>query len=239
VVCWQWERQVTHEGGDLRRFSNTQHQFYGGIDLHARSMDVCLVSHDGERLVHRNLQAAPAPFRKAMAPYRDGLVVAGACPFPWYGRADLCAHVELPFVLGQALSMKALHGGKAKNDTIDSQKLAPLLRGGMRPKASVSPAERRATRDLRRRRTPLRRKRAELLVHVQHTNSQDPLPAIGKKSASQAKREGVAERFADPAVHKTSAVDLELSTSSDQMLSDLDLFLRQTAKNHDAQPLYL
>jgi hypothetical protein len=31
--------------------------------------------------------------------------------------------------------MKAIHGGKAKNAKIDSQKIAPLLRGGMRPKA--------------------------------------------------------------------------------------------------------
>jgi hypothetical protein len=33
--------------------------------------------------------------------------------------------------------MKAIHGGKAKNDKIDSQKIAALLRGGMLPKASV------------------------------------------------------------------------------------------------------
>jgi hypothetical protein len=44
--------------------------------------------------------------------------------------------------------MKAIHGGKAKHDTIDAHKMAALLRGGMLPQASVYPAERRATRDL-------------------------------------------------------------------------------------------
>ena len=83
MVCWQWERQVINEGGDLMRFYNTQHQFYCGIDLHARSMYVCLVSHDGELLVHRNMKAAPEPFLKAIAPYRDGLVVAVECTFTW------------------------------------------------------------------------------------------------------------------------------------------------------------
>ena len=48
--------------------------------------------------------------------------------------------------------MKAIHGGKAKNDQIDSQKIAVLLRGGMLPQAYVYPAEMRATRDLLRRR---------------------------------------------------------------------------------------
>jgi hypothetical protein len=31
--------------------------------------------------------------------------------------------------------MKAIHGGKAKNDQIDSHKIATLLRGGMLPQA--------------------------------------------------------------------------------------------------------
>ena len=89
MVCWQWERQVTNEGRDLRRFYTTQHQFYCGIDLHARSLYVCLVSHDGALFVHRNMTAAPEPFRKAIAPYRDGLVVAVECIFTWYWLADV------------------------------------------------------------------------------------------------------------------------------------------------------
>src|SRR5262245_1861648 len=86
---------------------------------------------------------------------------------------------------------------------IDSQKIATLLRGGMLPKAYGYPAEMRATRDLLRRRTHLMRKRAELLVHVQNTNSQYNLPEIGKKIAYKANRDGVAARVDDPAVHKT------------------------------------
>ena len=34
--------------------------------------------------------------------------------FTWYWLADLCAHEGIPFVLGHALYMKAIHGGKAK-----------------------------------------------------------------------------------------------------------------------------
>src|SRR5262245_38489035 len=92
---------------------------------------------------------------------------------------------------------------KAKNDQIDSQKIATLLRGRMLPQPYGYPAEMRATRDLLRRRTHLMRKRAELLVHVQNTNSQYNLPEIGKKMAYKAHREGVAARVDDPAVHKT------------------------------------
>jgi transposase len=134
--------------------------------------------------------------------------------------------------------MKAIHGGKAKNDKIDSQKIAVLLRGGMLPQAYVYPAEMRATRDLLRRRLHLTRKRAELLAHVQNTNSQYNLPEIGKKLAYKANRDGVAERFPEPAVQKSVEVDLALIDYYDQLLRDVELTIVQTAKQHNAQTLY-
>jgi transposase len=221
------------------RFYTHQHPFYCGIDLHARSMYVCIVNHAGEILLHRNMKAAPEPFLKAIAPYREGLVVAVECMFTWYWLADLCAHEGIAFVLGHALSMTAIHGGKAKNDRIDSHKIAGLLRGGLLPQAYVYPAPMRATRDLLRRRTHLMRKRAELLAHVQNTNSQYNLPEIGKKIAYKANRDGVADRFAAPAVQKTIEVDLALITYYDELLKALELSILHTAKHHDAQTLYL
>jgi len=221
------------------RFYNTQHPFYCGIDLHARAMYVCILNQAGETLLHRNMQTTPEAFLKVIAPYRPDIVVAVECMFTWYWLADLCADEEIPFVLGHALSMKAIHGGKAKNDKIDSQKIAVLLRGGMLPQAYVYPAEMRATRDLLRRRMHLAHKRGELLAHVQNTNSQYNLPAIGKNITYKANRDGVAERFADPAVQKSMEVDLALVSYYDELLRDVELTIVKTAKQHDANTLYL
>jgi len=196
------------------------------------------MNRDGEILVHRNMPAGPDPFLKAIAPYREDVVVCVECIFTWYWLADLCAREGLPFVLGHALYMKAIHGGKAKNDKIDAQKMVVLLRGGMLPQAYVYPAAMRATRDLLRRRLHLTRKRAELLAHIHNTNSQYNLPEIGKKIAYKAHRGGVAERFPDPAVHKSVEVDLALIDFYDQWLRDVELTIVQTAKQHDAQALY-
>ena len=221
------------------RFYTQQHQFYCGIDLHARTMYVCILNHDGEILVHRDMQARPETFLKVIAPYREDIVVAVECIFTWYWLADLCAQQGLPFVLGHALYMKAIHGGKAKNDRIDARKIAVLLRGGMIPQAYVYPAEMRATRDLLRRRMHLMRKRAELLGHIQNTNSQYNLPEIGKKIAYKANRDGIAERFPDPAVQKSIEVDLALIDYYDRLLRDMELTVLKTAKQHDANTLYL
>ncbi len=118
-------------------------------------MYVCILSQAGEILLHRNMKTSPEMLLKAIAPSREDLVVAVECVFPWYWLAALCTRAEIPFVLGHALSMKAMHGGKAKNDTVDAQKIAVVLRGGMLPQAYVYPAELRATRDLLRRRMHL------------------------------------------------------------------------------------
>lgn len=204
------------------QFYTNQHQTYCGIDLHARTMSVCILNQAGEIVFHHHMKASPDPFLRTMTPYRADIVVAVKCIFPWYWLADLCAREEIPFVLGHVLSMKAIHGGKAKNDTIDAHKIAGLLRGGMLPQIYVYPAEMRATRDLLRRRMSLTRKRAELLGHVQNTTSQYNLPEIGKTLAYTANRPGVAEQFPDPAVQQSMEVDLALIGSDDQLLRDLE-----------------
>jgi transposase len=221
------------------RLYTTQHPLYCGIDLHARTMYVCILRQDGEVRLHRNMKARPDAWLKAIAPYRDDMVIAVECLFTWYWLADLWAQEGLPFVLGHALYMKAIHGGKTKNDQIDSQTIAVLLRGGMLPQAYVYPAALRATRDLLRRRTHWMRKRAELLAHIQNTHSQYNLPEIGKKIAYKATRDGVAERFPAPAVQKRLAVDRALLGHYDQLLRDVELSILTTAKQPNAQTLYL
>jgi transposase len=155
--------------------------------------------------------------------------------FTWYWLADLCSKEGIAFALGQALSRKAIHGGKAKNDTIDAHKIAVLLRGGMRPQAYVYPAEMRATRDLLRRRCHLARKRAELFAHLQNTNSQYHLPEIGKRLANRSNRADGADHFPDPSVRKTIEVEVSLIDHYDQLLSEGERSLTRSAKAHDVQ----
>jgi transposase len=135
--------------------------------------------------------------------------------------------------------MKAIHGGKAKNDKIDAHKIAVLLRGGMIPQAYVYPAEMRSTRDLLRRRMHLMRQRAELLGHVQLTNQQYNLPDIGKKIAYRSNREGVAERFVDPSVAANVSFDLKRITFYDDLLNQIELEIVRHAKQHDANTFHL
>ncbi len=220
------------------RFYTKQHRYYCGIDLHARSMYLCILDPQGKILLHRNMPCTPDLFLKAIAPYREDMAVGVECIFTWYWLADLCSKENIPFILGHALYMKAIHGGKAKNDKIDAHKIAVLLRGGMLPMAYVYPPEMRATRDLLRRRMHLMRKRSELLAHIQNTNSQYCLPQFGKKIAYKTNRQGVAEQFSDLSVRKSIEMDLSLIDHYDKLLTEVELYITQTAKVNDVNVFY-
>jgi transposase len=195
-------------------------------------MYLCALNAEGEVRVHNNIRTNPQALLQALQPFREDVVVCVECMFTWYWLADLCEDEGIPFVLGHALYMRAIHGGKAKHGRIDAHKIAALLRGGLIPQAYVYPRRMRATRDLLRRRNHLMRKRAELYAHIQDTGSQynlgDPLGRL----ATPQNRRGLLDRFEHRCVQKTMAVDLALVDCYDPLLAELERSIEQTAQGH-------
>src|SRR6516225_1507819 len=145
------------------RVYTRSHRFYCGIDLHARSLHLCILDQDGTVVLDKNIAARPETLLKVIAPFRPDIVLGAECMYAWYWVADLCIQEQIPFVLGHALYMKLIYGAKAKSDKIDAGKIARLLRGGNFPLAYVYPKGMRETRDLLRRRTYLVRQRSALV----------------------------------------------------------------------------
>ena len=79
-------------------------------------MYVCVLDREGKTLLHRNLPCRPEALLCALAPFRDrDLVVGCECLFAWYWLADLCEAEGIPFALGHALGMRAIHGSVIYN----------------------------------------------------------------------------------------------------------------------------
>jgi transposase len=137
--------------------------------------------------------------------------------------------------------MKAIHGGKTKDDDLDAEKIGRLLRGGNIPTAYVYPKGMRATRDLLRRRNYLVHKRAELIAHIQITNAQYNLPPFTKKLIYARNRAelDVAARFPEGPVRKSIAIDLALVDALDQQLADVELYLERTVKVEEPHTYFL
>jgi transposase len=150
-----------------------------GIDLHARQMYVCVMDRQGKKLVHTNvLNNDFKYFLKLVEPYKHDLTVCCECMFGWYWLADACQTAGLTFVLAHALYVKAIHGGKNKNDRIDSEKLTHLLRSNLIPPGYVYPAEKRPLRALLRQRIFYVWRRAELLARIHsHQLAHNRIPA--------------------------------------------------------------
>jgi len=213
------------------RFYTKQHKHYCGIDLHTDKMYLCILNQSGDIVLHRNMRTKPDAFLRAIEPFREDLVVSAECMFSWYWLADLCEDENIPFILGHALYMRAIHGGKSKNDRIDSHKIAALLRGGLIPQAYVYPRKMRATRDLMRRRNHLMRKRAELFSHTQNTATQYNLEPLGRIAKPQ-NRTNLVALFDQPCVQMSVAANLDMIEAYDRVIPVLEQDIVKNAYAH-------
>src|SRR5687767_9386831 len=207
-------------------------RFYAGVDLHARSLYVVVLDTEGQTRFGRNLAAQPEPFLRAVQPFRDGLLVACECVHPRYWLADTCRDHDIPFVLGHAWAMKAVHGCKTKCDRKDAEAIARLLKGGNFPPAYAYPKERRGLRDLLRARLRLVRQRAELYGHVHTARRQANLPPVSSDVKYKSRRAAVTADIADPFVRRRVETDLALLEPLDSAVRRLEAEIEAAAKEH-------
>jgi len=216
---------------------NNMHPYYCGIDLHARTLYVCIIDQDGNICVHKEISADPNKLVKLLEPYIGNIVVGVECMHCWYWVADFCDDIGVDFILGHALYMKAIHGGKAKNDRIDSFKIANLIRGGNFPLAYVYPKEMRATRDLLRRRMKIVRHGADLKAHVVNTTSQYNLPPNKVNLKNTVAREQLKNTFPELSVQKNIDLDMVILDCYSEQLSKVEWFIETQARQH--KPIHL
>jgi transposase len=207
-------------------------QFNCGIDLHARQMYVCLMDRDGKKLVHTNIKNNDfAYFLKLVAPYRHDLTVCAECMFGWYWLADACQAAGLHFVLAHALYLKAIHGGKNKNDRIDSEKIAHLLRTNLIAPAYVYPADKRPLRALLRQRILYVWRRSELLARIQsHQLAHNRPPIRQTRPNRDPWEEGLLAQEDNPLRQLALQNDLALIRHYDAQITALEEQLQRLTK---------
>lgn len=220
------------------KFYTNSHKYYCGIDLHTKTMYVCILDSDSNILIHKNIPTKEKAFLKLIQPYREDIVVGVECTFSWYWLANLCTLEHIPFILGHALYMKCIHGGKAKNDKIDSEKIARIIYGKNFPLVYVYPPEMRAVRDLMRRRSYLVRIKSEVQAHIKITNYQYNLPTIDKNLVHKSNRIGLADHFSDPAVRLNVETDVAVMDSLHDDINRLNNYILKHARSFKSRVLY-
>ena len=209
-------------------------QFNCGIDLHAHQMYVCLMDREGKKLVHTNIRNNDFNyFLKLVAPYRHDLTVCAECMFGWYWLADACQAAGIHFVLAHALYLKAIHGGKNKNDRIDSEKIAHLLRANLIPPAYVYPADKRPLRALLRQRLLYVWNRTELLARIQSHQLAHNRPTLRQTRPNRDPWEEQLLAQEDHPIRQLALQnDLALIRHYDAQLATLEAQLLKLTKKH-------
>jgi len=223
------------------KYYTTTTEFNCGIDLHARQMYACLMDRQGKKLVHANIQGNDFEyFLKRVAAYRHDLTVVCECTFNWYWLADACEAAGIKFVLAHALYAAHIHGGKNKNDRIDSEKLAHLLRTNLIPVAYVYPAEKRPVRALLRQRMSFVWKRSELMAHISMNQTAEGLvPALKGGSNRDVWQERILAQYQNPHHQMAASCDMELIKVYDRQIEKLDWAISKHARLHQGRDYHL
>ncbi|MBE6354858.1 hypothetical protein [Treponema sp.] len=79
------------------RFYKNQHQFYIGIDLHARTMYICVINNIRETVFHKNMECSRDNLELVTNTFGKDIVVGVECIFTWYWVADFCAERGIDF----------------------------------------------------------------------------------------------------------------------------------------------
>jgi len=216
------------------KFYQSTTQFNCGIDLHARCMYVCVMDAQGKKLVHTNVRNNDfGHFLKLVGPYRHDLTVTCECMFGWYWLADACHQAKLTFVLAHALYVRCIHGGKNKNDRVDSEKLTHLLRSNLIPPAYAYPASKRPLRALLRQRLTYVWNRTELLARIQSHQLAHNRPIVRPTCPNRDPWEQHLMESEDHPLRQLALQnDLAMVRHYDKQIGALEWRLKQLTKQH-------
>jgi transposase len=218
------------------KYAKIDSEYYCGIDLHARSMYVTVMDKSGKIYLRRNMKNNFDFFLKDILTFLPDLAVGVESTYNWYWLADGCHKNNIPFYLGHALYMKAISGSKKKNDKLDSQTLAELMRCNFFPPAYAYPREMRPTRDLLRRRSYFVSLRSGANTHIQESFAQEAILDVNGWDVKNKKtRHSLIERMQEPIQQLTISCDLDLMAALDPIINTLEKKIRAQAKHHDAK----
>jgi transposase len=136
-------------------------QFYCGIDLSARTSQVCVIDEDISVRVQEKVPNELHRITDLMESYKGTLRSVVESTFNWYWLIDGLQEAGFEVCLAHPFGLYMITAAKVKTDRRDAFALAKLLKAGVIPEAYIYPKEHRPVRDLLRRRGRLVRLRAQ------------------------------------------------------------------------------
>jgi transposase len=143
-------------------------QFYAGIDLHSSNNYLGIINTDDKRLFGKRLPNCIKTIRLALEPFRKDLAgIAVESTYNWYWLVDGLQEDGYKMHLANPSAFQKYEGLKHTDDKSDAFWLAHMLRLGILPQGYIYPKNRRAIRDLMRRRLKFVNQRTSHILSLQ------------------------------------------------------------------------
>jgi transposase len=125
-----------------------------GVDLDKRSSQIAVLSEDGE-IVQQRLPNETVGLEQFFAQFPPQTPIAIEASGTWWWLVDLLEQLGHRPVLSNPKQTKAIAAARLKNDRVDAERLALLLRGDLLPTVWIPPTALREARELVRHRIQL------------------------------------------------------------------------------------
>ncbi|MFX0141061.1 MAG: IS110 family transposase [Candidatus Hodarchaeota archaeon] len=215
-------------------FARIDTEYYCMTDLHSDSLYATVMDKSGKIHFRKRIENNFDSFKNYMTPFMDDLAVGVESTYNWYWLGDGCHDAGIPFYLGHALYMKAITGGKKKNDRLDSKIGADLMRTNFFPLAYAYPRQMRSARDLLRRRNYFVILRAALYSHILTIFAQEAvLDVCTEDLKKKPTRRQLIERVSDTDLQLSLECDLDSVDAFDPIINKLEKRIINQAKHHD------
>jgi transposase len=211
-------------------------KLYGGIDLHSNNSVVALLDENDQVVYRQRLANDATVILAALAPFGEqiaGLVVEST--YNWYWLVDALMDAGYRVHLANTAAIVQYSGLKYSDDDSDAVWLAKLLRLGLLPEGYIYPKEKRAVRDLLRRRSRLVQQHTANVLAVQN---------LLARNRGQSLSAGKIRQLTPDAVHKLLPdANLALAVQSTLLAmrgqeAAIDLLERQACAQMKGTPAY-
>ena len=212
---------------------------YCGIDLSARTSQVCVIDEDISVLVQQKVPNELDRITALIEPYRDSLQTVVESTFNWYWLVDGLQEAGYDVCLAHPFGLWMITAAKVKTDRRDAFALAKLLKAGMIPEAYIYPKKHRPVRDLLRRRNRLVRMRAEEYGSLRLMLLRYGILEHTRNGIRRTIEEDIELWFKDPAIQVHARQELRRIWLYTEQIRDLEQVIRRAAKDRPEYRLLL
>ncbi len=211
---------------------------YAGIDLHANNSYLAVIDESDQMVKAKRYRNDLESIRSGLEPYAgkmEGIAVEST--FNWYWLVDGLKDSGYKVHLVNTLAAQQYQGLKHTDDKTDARWLAHMLRLGILPTGWIYPPEKRAVRDLLRRRTQLVRQRSANKLSLRNVLERTTAKRLSANALNKVTVKDISNWIDDPNDQLSMIASLAMIEAFDEQIEIIEKTISEQAVLEDSYRL--